>query len=269
MDRLRDQRGSADALTARAARLLSARGPLVDDELRKARVRARLKRRRARPELRRMLQAALVLLVLLSVAAASAMIGRVGQAIFSRAQQRRRAAATRPPHQNAARTATAAKTADPASAAPAAPAPAVVPAETPAPPTAPRAVRAATVMRTTEAHRGAAKPALPAPHSPTPAATTASTPAATPAPMESEEQLLLTAAVRALRHEHDYERATRLLSTYLERYPDGMVAEEALALALEATVGRDTPRAAQFARRYLTRYPDGRWRGLARRAAAP
>jgi len=86
---------------------------------------------------------------------------------------------------------------------------------------------------------------------------------------DSDEQRLLVDAVRALRHEHDPARAERLLSRYLDRYPDAVAAEDALALALEATLGRDPPRAAGFAVRYLARYPSGRWAALARRALDP
>jgi len=75
--------------------------------------------------------------------------------------------------------------------------------------------------------------------------------------------------VRALRHEHDPARAAAVLERYLARYPDGVAAEDALALALEATIGRDPPRAAGFATRYLARYPQGRWSPLARRALDP
>ena len=86
---------------------------------------------------------------------------------------------------------------------------------------------------------------------------------------ESDEQRLVVDAVRALRHEHAPARAAQLLSRYLERYPDGVAAEDALALALEATIGRDPPRAAAFARSYLLRYPSGRWSSLAHRALEP
>jgi TolA-binding protein len=112
---------------------------------------------------------------------------------------------------------------------------------------------------------------------PTPAAPAAVPPTPHRAPVAvagvadpaSDEQRLVAAAVRALRHEHDPARAAQLLARYLERYPDGAAAEDALALALEATLGRDPPRAAGFATRYLARYPAGRWSSLARRALEP
>jgi hypothetical protein len=80
---------------------------------------------------------------------------------------------------------------------------------------------------------------------------------------------MLVQAVRALRHDKDPARATELLAQYLERHPDGVAAEDALALAMEATIGRDAPRAARFAGRYLASYPGGRWTRLARRALEP
>ena len=85
----------------------------------------------------------------------------------------------------------------------------------------------------------------------------------------SDQSRLVADAVRALRHEHDPARAAAILERYLTRYPDGVAAEDALALALEATIGRDPPRAAGFATRYLASYPSGRWSALARRALAP
>src|SRR5262249_21954707 len=125
----------------------------------------------------------------------------------------------------------------------------------------------------------AATARVPAPSSPraplhpiaTPTPARAPHPASPPiAPDDDSDQARLVAtAVRALRHEHDPARAAALLERYLERYPDGVAAEDALALALEATIGRDPARAAGFATRYLAHYPQGRWSALARRALAP
>ena len=199
MKRLRDQRGSADPVLARAAELVSARPPLEDDAVRRQRVRARLRRRRTAPRGAAWLRAAAMVLLVCSVAMASAMIGRVAQTIRAHLEE----------------------------------------------------ARAARQEQHAHAHRH---------HAPAPVA----------APeRESDEQRLLVDAVRALRHEHDPARAERLLERYLDRFPDAVAAEDALALALEATIGRDPPRAAGFATRYLARYPSGRWAALARRALDP
>jgi hypothetical protein len=110
----------------------------------------------------------------------------------------------------------------------------------------------------------------PAPPAPRHAAPPPVAPAAVAVPDAISDQSRLVAdAVRALRHEHDPARAATILERYFARYPDGVAAEDALALALEATIGRDPPRAAGFATRYLARYPSGRWSALAHRALAP
>ena len=55
---------------------------------------------------------------------------------------------------------------------------------------------------------------------------------------------------------------------YLRSNPRGALAEDALALSIEAAMARKDPRAADYARRYLARYPEGRFRSLAQRVAA-
>jgi len=89
--------------------------------------------------------------------------------------------------------------------------------------------------------------------------------AAAPAPPGAE--LVLT-AYRALRAEHDPARAGLLLDRYLADHPDGALAEDALALAIEAAAGRDDARAAALGARYLARFPSGRYRAAAERARA-
>jgi hypothetical protein len=84
----------------------------------------------------------------------------------------------------------------------------------------------------------------------------------------SEEAVLVLAAVRALRREHDPVRAGALLDDYLKRFPHGVLAEEALAVGIEAAVARlDTRAARLLADKYLGRYPSGRFAGLARKAS--
>jgi hypothetical protein len=81
-----------------------------------------------------------------------------------------------------------------------------------------------------------------------------------------EDPTPLVAAVRALRSEHDPRRAARLLDAYLRSYPRGALAEEALALQIEAAAALQSPRTADFARQYLRLYPTGRFQTAARQA---
>ncbi|MDB4965807.1 MAG: hypothetical protein JWN44_1496 [Myxococcales bacterium] len=254
MKRLRDQRSAEDATVARAAELVSSRGPLADDVARKQRVRGRLRRRRRAPIGASLVRFALLVAVICSVAVASAMIGRVALSIRARLK----AAPAAETHAASHRRRPAASGRSPEPAAPAAEAPPPVAAPPPPSVVAPVAAPARSIV--------AASPLHAAPSHAATARTAAST---APAAVETEEQRLLTAAVRALRHEHDAARAAALLGRYLDRYPDGIAAEDALALGLEATLGRDRPRAAAFGARYLSRYPTGRWAPLARRALEP
>lgn len=79
---------------------------------------------------------------------------------------------------------------------------------------------------------------------------------------------LVHAAVKALRREGDAEQAAQLLDRYAARDPDGPLAEEALALRIEAAVAKGDPAARRLAQDYLLRYPDGRYREAALRALA-
>jgi hypothetical protein len=90
--------------------------------------------------------------------------------------------------------------------------------------------------------------------------------AARPRPPRAEDPSALVDAVRALRSEHDPQRAARLLDAYLRAYPRGALAEEALALQIEAAANLKSPRAAAFARQYLRAYPGGRFQQAARQA---
>ncbi|MGD0676868.1 MAG: hypothetical protein ABSC94_15755 [Polyangiaceae bacterium] len=68
-------------------------------------------------------------------------------------------------------------------------------------------------------------------------------------------------AIRALRSSGDAVRAGVLLGDYLRMHPRGVLAEDALALSLEAAVARHDQRsAAQLGQRYLAQFPNGRYR---------
>jgi hypothetical protein len=86
--------------------------------------------------------------------------------------------------------------------------------------------------------------------------------AATPPQAETESQLVLE-AMRALRLEKNPVRARALLARYLQRNPGGALAEEALALSIEAAVAHHDADAAALGARYLRRYPSGPFRPLA------
>jgi hypothetical protein len=103
----------------------------------------------------------------------------------------------------------------------------------------------------------------PAPAEPV-AATSASAKRSAPRPGEDPSQV--AEAVRALRKQGDFARAQALLEQYLKNNPRGALAEDALALSIEAAAARKDPRAADYARRYLARYPNGRFRAVAERA---
>lgn len=89
-----------------------------------------------------------------------------------------------------------------------------------------------------------------------------------PPPSDPPGAALVLAALRALRRDHDPERARVLLEDYLGAYPEvgGALAEEARALAIEAALALRAPDASSLAEDYLRRYPSGRYRAQALRA---
>lgn len=90
-----------------------------------------------------------------------------------------------------------------------------------------------------------------------------------PAPIrEGEDTTPVLAAMRALRRAHDPVRARALLDTYLGQHPEGALAEEALALSIEAAVAHGDSDAGSLADRYLRLYPAGPFRSLARQTLA-
>lgn len=87
-------------------------------------------------------------------------------------------------------------------------------------------------------------------------------------PRAGEDPSQVAEAVRALRKQRDPVRAQQLLDQYLRENPRGALAEDALALSIEAAAARKDPRASDYAHRYLARYPHGRFRSLAERVVA-
>ncbi len=103
-------------------------------------------------------------------------------------------------------------------------------------------------------------------------ATRAAPPARRPAPPAERsdgDAGLVVQAMRALRRDDDPALARALCTAYLQRHPDGALAEEALALTIEAAVAQHEPDAPALGARYLRRYPNGPFGGLARQASRP
>jgi hypothetical protein len=89
------------------------------------------------------------------------------------------------------------------------------------------------------------------------------------APDDAREQTgPVLAAMQALRRDHDPVRARALLDAYLERHPNGALAEEALAISIEAAAAHHDADAPDLASRYLARYPTGPFSRLARQMLA-
>ena len=83
---------------------------------------------------------------------------------------------------------------------------------------------------------------------------------------EDQETQAVLAGMRALRVDHDPVRARSLLAQYLARRPEGALAEEALALTMEAALAHQDDDAPALGALYLRRYPEGLFKGLALRA---
>jgi hypothetical protein len=96
--------------------------------------------------------------------------------------------------------------------------------------------------------------------------TVASTPRPRHAPSAAagEDTSVVLEAMRALRLERNPVRARVLLARYLDRHPTGTLAEEALAMSIEAAVAHQDADAAALGARYLRLYPSGPFHALAR-----
>lgn len=78
---------------------------------------------------------------------------------------------------------------------------------------------------------------------------------------------LVVDAMRRLRRGRDPRAALPQLDAYLARFPDGDLAEEVRALAIEAHAALGDAAACSLAEQYLQRYPHGRFRDPAERTA--
>jgi hypothetical protein len=83
-----------------------------------------------------------------------------------------------------------------------------------------------------------------------------------------EDTSAVSAAMRALRVERNPARARGLLARYLSEHPNGNLAEEALAMSIEAAIAHHDADVADLANRYLRTYPQGSFQTLARQALA-
>jgi hypothetical protein len=81
-----------------------------------------------------------------------------------------------------------------------------------------------------------------------------------------EDASTVSAAMRALRVEHNPVRARVLLARYLGEHPNGNLAEEALAMTIEAALAHRDADVGALAARYLRLYPQGSFAALARNA---
>jgi hypothetical protein len=121
-------------------------------------------------------------------------------------------------------------------------------------------------------------PAAPAPNAPESAHVASEVQKAAPsaqkvakaAPKRAEssasDALLVQRAIEALRNERDPERANQLLEEYRAKGGKQLLAEEALALSIEAALMNDPKRAKVLAQQYQAKYPGGRFAQLAARA---
>jgi hypothetical protein len=102
-------------------------------------------------------------------------------------------------------------------------------------------------------------------HASAPASATQPASVSAPKPaFDPQESVLVHSAMRALRVDRQTDKARALLDEYLNRFPQGALAEDALALQIEATLAaRDRAAARRWATRYLQEFPSGRFRAIA------
>jgi hypothetical protein len=84
----------------------------------------------------------------------------------------------------------------------------------------------------------------------------------------ADDPSLLVGATHALRVDRDPELARSLAKRYLERQPRGALADEALAISIEAAIDHHDADAAALSARYLAQFPHGSFRALAERTLA-
>ncbi len=84
----------------------------------------------------------------------------------------------------------------------------------------------------------------------------------------SDDPSLLVGATHALRVDRDPELARALAKRYLDRQPRGALADEALAISIEAAIDHHDADAAALSARYLAQFPHGSFRALAERTLA-
>ena len=82
--------------------------------------------------------------------------------------------------------------------------------------------------------------------------------------LPTDDVTQVAAALRALRQNRDPSRARALLNGYLLAHPAGVLAEEALAISIEAALAAHDSDAPTLAARYLRLYPRGYFRSLSR-----
>jgi hypothetical protein len=82
--------------------------------------------------------------------------------------------------------------------------------------------------------------------------------------LPTDDVTQVAAALRALRQNRDPSRARALLNGYLLAHPAGVLAEEALAISIEAALAAHDRDAPTLAARYLRLYPRGYFRSLSR-----
>jgi hypothetical protein len=86
--------------------------------------------------------------------------------------------------------------------------------------------------------------------------------------LPSDDPSLLVQATRALRVDRDPVLARSLAKRYLDGQPRGSLADEALAISIEAAIDHHDVDASALSARYLAQFPHGSFRALAERTLA-
>jgi hypothetical protein len=92
---------------------------------------------------------------------------------------------------------------------------------------------------------------------------------ASPSVDDGDDARLVLEALHELRRHQNVVRASDLLANYLRMHPRGALAQDALALSIEAaSIRSDAQAQGAWARRYLSEFPNGRYRALSLEALA-